>query len=915
MLPYRLRAPIYGGKLKKEKEITEKNNAKYATNPYYGGGPVQVAIEKDLLLLREKYYEALQQQQQQQHTNHCKKGDAFRVFQTVFTEAKVALLHTHFPHGKVHRGHYTQLIYAACLHLLQQESQHSHSSTSTNDASFAVFCLYALYETNPLPNATAISQSTPLSLLSMGLVAADNPKLRFRRAWKTWIRGNRWQYTLLLQLQQDARALMEDCQKERMEYLEQQLLGRQQQQQQEDTTTPTTTPAAPPTLVFSCRCGMATDVIPVLERVFHRVELCEYSGPGCLEGLAGHTDYPYPCTKPKRGGKAAAVKAATTTTTQLLETIGQEPPYELPASIAASTTGTSSWTQYRSSLQTIRIPSTQMTTQRRKTFQETLTPILQPSEPTIETLLLLLGQPTNQPRTEGGAARRRGRVGRRRVTWGNLQQEEEEKDANHKNKPTTARRPLQTKKPGVVQQDWTYEVLLPEEIPELLQANMEEALQGLLHRDQPMFLPTTTATEPNHTKETNNNNSNAANDDDVSSIGIGGVSIAQSSVTTGQGAATLTTLLGTIANNSNSGTDFLGYHDDDKDGATSNNNDDDRYTSNLSDSEEEEDVMSVATSAVGQQALTTLLSAVSEGGKRIKEQQRKEAPAPKKKQPSRQQTKQRSDDASQAGSHVAGQGKAALATLLTMAQQSEDTANEDGSAAQPEDASERESLVSGQGKAALSNLLAMAQSTTKETKGSSTTVRKRKRNATQRERVETESDAASTAAESHVSGQGNQALANLLTLAKSTTNRTKSPRKGKGPNGVDAKVHGANEEEDAAASLISGQGNAALTNLLSMANSKSTNGTSKKKKKKSQRKGKATKKARTQEMPEELSMAGSIVSSQGRAALENLLTMAQSKEERAKPTESESESEAGAVLELPDDASQDHPLKDYYFTI
>jgi hypothetical protein len=169
-----------------------------------------------------------------QHQHHDRQGLAFGVFRKVFGAAKVARLHTRLAPHRCDPNAYLQLIYAACLSLLKQSSIPKHQPDDTNanananananntnqnndkddvvnfnDAAYAVFCLYALYETNPLPQGHPDDddKSSRLAMLSN----RENPKLLFRRAFRSNIRIDQAHYLYLLTLRDLALSKTADC--------------------------------------------------------------------------------------------------------------------------------------------------------------------------------------------------------------------------------------------------------------------------------------------------------------------------------------------------------------------------------------------------------------------------------------------------------------------------------------------------------------------------------------------------------------------------------------------------------------------------------------------------------------------------------------------------------------------------------
>ena len=85
MLPYHLRVPVYGKSNEHLKKSAVEEKAVAAR-----GGPVQGAIEDDILLLQAKYVTELQNRSQdQKHDDN--DGFAFGIFRELFTKSKVAM--------------------------------------------------------------------------------------------------------------------------------------------------------------------------------------------------------------------------------------------------------------------------------------------------------------------------------------------------------------------------------------------------------------------------------------------------------------------------------------------------------------------------------------------------------------------------------------------------------------------------------------------------------------------------------------------------------------------------------------------------------------------------------------------------------------------------------------------------------
>ena len=294
MLPYRFRPPAMGIERGKKRGNKDKQSKQQS---HGGGGVLQRAIENDLKQLCPLFLKQFEQKQQDHTTKtssgstshqlpnhhrhyHMKPGIAFQSFKQTFGKAKVAALHSMVP-PKCDAEAYSQLLYASCLHLLKQ-------STNVPESCHALFCLYALYQTNPLPksvdtyrNNNNNNNNNPYQLLSIGLRNPENPKFLYRRAFHQPIRIDHYHYSLLLKLRDDALALQAECHEKWWNQWIQ-----QQQQQQQTSPHPINNP-------WVCHCGMTTDMVVVLERLFPVLEWAEYTGPVSLEGLAGHDEYPF----------------------------------------------------------------------------------------------------------------------------------------------------------------------------------------------------------------------------------------------------------------------------------------------------------------------------------------------------------------------------------------------------------------------------------------------------------------------------------------------------------------------------------------------------------------------------------------------------------------------------------------------
>ena len=196
MLPYRLRAPIYG----KQSEDIKKRNA--GDDISKGGGPVQRAIEQDLKEFQTLFVTKLSAYQQQ-HT-HWKAGIAFGIFKECFQASKIAVLHWMVIPPRCDREAFSQLIYSACWETFRQALQ-QHKPLETIAAT--LFCLYTLWETNPLPATT----KSPWEHLPLALYDLENPRNLYRRAYRQLIRIDPQHYRWLLETRCVAQARQAEC--------------------------------------------------------------------------------------------------------------------------------------------------------------------------------------------------------------------------------------------------------------------------------------------------------------------------------------------------------------------------------------------------------------------------------------------------------------------------------------------------------------------------------------------------------------------------------------------------------------------------------------------------------------------------------------------------------------------------------
>ncbi|GAX29508.1 hypothetical protein FisN_36Hh001 [Fistulifera solaris] len=298
MLPFRLKPPAYGGKLRKEKQ--ENASPLDQNHPLRDGGPLQRAVHDDLIAQYPNFVAEL-------NTSfyvdiHDSKGWSFTIFKKIFSDAGISLLHTQFTPPRCDAGAYSQLLYAVCFDFLRRAFQADEDIYFFG--AFAVFLLYSLYETNPHPKKLTSEMET----LPMNIQDRYNPRLSFRRCYRERIRIDLEHYHYLLQLRDMCLAKVASLQGESRDW---------------DQTSRIT-------------CSLARDTVEVITRLMPNFDHCAYTGPCGLEALAGHGDYPVPPTAATqkwwkenrqtflRTNMAAKVPEALTTESYQIPTVLQE---------------------------------------------------------------------------------------------------------------------------------------------------------------------------------------------------------------------------------------------------------------------------------------------------------------------------------------------------------------------------------------------------------------------------------------------------------------------------------------------------------------------------------------------------------------------------------------------------------------
>ena len=261
------------------------------------------------------------------HADH-QVGNFFGIFKDEFSSSKGGMFHNLCP-SRCNREAYSQMLYSLCLTILKEALCPNSSSSSTttttttyttttttgsddsedsdNDhttvdrtrlekSGFGVFALYALWETNPLPRA--IDNDKPLGNLTMGLLDPENPRALHRRYFHQDIRIDRSHFVLMLRLREIALFIQSRCEGEFYDSKYQQLKQRQEQRKSKSARSSLSRPVNSKEddkrcIGWKCSCGLATDILEVIERLFPKLKLCEYIGPIGLESLAWNPDYNY----------------------------------------------------------------------------------------------------------------------------------------------------------------------------------------------------------------------------------------------------------------------------------------------------------------------------------------------------------------------------------------------------------------------------------------------------------------------------------------------------------------------------------------------------------------------------------------------------------------------------------------------
>lgn len=315
MLPYKIRKPVYSGASKHFHPPSAADAAAAASSvdnnddadqikklakddPRLVGGNLQKEILLDLIDLRGRYLERENSANNStQHHMSSSLGTSFGRFKATFRERRFGAIHTRAAPRNIDRGEYAQLLYSCCFYLLEHAIDDSASAADDNlhvkcnknkqfnlpNAIFAIFSLYTLHETNPLPNAPPMRQSTPrnkhgnldedaLREAWSALPMSREEGNLYRKSYKSPVRIDRRNYLLLLQLSDVCKAIIAQC------------------CMNADDSSPNSNNNNE-----ICQCSIAQDAVYIIDKMtFNQnnfFKYCEYHGPCGLEGLAGNPHF------------------------------------------------------------------------------------------------------------------------------------------------------------------------------------------------------------------------------------------------------------------------------------------------------------------------------------------------------------------------------------------------------------------------------------------------------------------------------------------------------------------------------------------------------------------------------------------------------------------------------------------------
>ena len=298
------------------------------------GGPVERAIRSDLGNLRKLFDEDCQRRGssavdastsargtvEDAILHHDKAGSWYLLFKSAYRRGKFGIMHTRCMPNRIDRAEFAQIIYAACLGLFEDSmdrvdidvGDHSPNSSVMADPAFALFALYTLYETCPLPEFPSIVQTSNamegtkptggvfsqqetdvLATLPLGLTAAgEQSRVIYRQAYKSPIRIGHADYARILKLQELCLERKSKCECIRAEYVVKAASdGMINDCSSVEDENISSSPAK--TNRWTCQCGIADDCLEIIYRLQSKdcFDFCEYSGPCSVEGLVGSAKY------------------------------------------------------------------------------------------------------------------------------------------------------------------------------------------------------------------------------------------------------------------------------------------------------------------------------------------------------------------------------------------------------------------------------------------------------------------------------------------------------------------------------------------------------------------------------------------------------------------------------------------------
>ena len=344
MLPYKIRKPVYSGASKyllpNKPTATNRTDGGTAAvdanqleqlardDPRLIGGNLQKAILLDLIDLRERFLE----REKNFSTNNIvdtvaaslsshthihdmpSLGTSFGRFKAIFRERRFGAIHNRTAPRNIDRGEFFQLLYSCCFYLLEESVDNEvdvdvqKNKFNLRKATFAVYALYTLHQTNPLPISPPTRQSTPrtkygnfqedaLKEAWSALPISREEQNLYRKCYKSPVRIDRRNYLLLLQLSDVCKAIVDQC-----------FMG--------------TTES--PDNAQKCHCSIAQDATYIIDKMVFAENFfsyCEYHGPCGLEGLAGNPHFykehfvkqkkkPKKKNKSKNNGTSASLHAS-----------------------------------------------------------------------------------------------------------------------------------------------------------------------------------------------------------------------------------------------------------------------------------------------------------------------------------------------------------------------------------------------------------------------------------------------------------------------------------------------------------------------------------------------------------------------------------------------------------------------------